>query len=415
MGERRSERRARSAAPKLADTSGKRSPLSQRSGDAEFDGDTAVARVLEAALRNRERVERATHGFHTWPAGLHPDAARDLLSLGTGPVLDPFCGGGTILIEAMLAGRDALGCDINPVANMVARARVAITDDAGRTALRGLCRRAADAGRLAGLQAAGRWEASGGGDVFLPSDLPPYLFEWYEPHVIAELHALRTAIGRDPLALAVYSSILVKVSRRESDTANRVVEGKRPIGTTSILFHKRAREYARQLEALEGLVPAGARARVHREDAREIRESGFGMVVTSPPYPGVYDYVPLQQLRLLWLGIDASAAVRAEIGSRRTFRTDRKDAIAEWREDTRRWVRACAKALVPGGRLVVIQGDGNVGGKRIDSLGPLDEAASAAGMGRVARVTVERWDEGLENVRAEHCVAFERRDAPVSS
>lgn len=394
--------------PAWAEPAGKRASLSQRSGDAEFDGDPAVASILESALRNRERVERATHGFHTWPAGLHPDAARELLTIAPGPVLDPFCGGGTILVEALLAGRDALGCDINPVANLVARARVAITDEAARTAMRSLCRKAADAGRQAGLQAAGRWEASGGEAVYLPPDLPPYLLEWYDHHVIAELDAIRTAIGRDPFCLAVFSSILIKVSRRESDTANRVAEGKRPIGTASTLFHKRAREYGRQLEALAAAVPEGVRARVHREDARELRESGIGLVVTSPPYPGVYDYVPLQQLRLLWLGIDASAAVRAEIGSRRSFRADRKDAIAEWRDDTRRWVKSCAKALIPGGRFVVVQGDGNVGGKRIDSLGPLDEAASAAGLVRVARVTVERWDEGLDNVRAEHCVAYQR-------
>lgn len=367
------------------------------------EGEPEAAAILEDALRNRERVERATHGFHTWPAGLHPDAARSLLILGTGPVLDPFCGGGTILVEALLAGRDALGCDINPVANLVARARTAITTEAERTALRSLSRKAAEAGRIAGIQA----ENSGG--HHLPSDLPPFILDWYDPHVVAELAAIRAAIGRDPLAIAVFSSILIKVSRRESDTANRVVNERRPVGTTSTLFHKRAREYARQLEALAAAVPEGARARVHREDARELRVDGFGLVITSPPYPGVYDYVPLQQLRLAWLGLDASAAVRAEIGSRRTFRADRKDATAAWREDTRRWVKACAKALVPGGKLVVVQGDGNVGGKLIDSLGPLDEAASAAELSRLARVSVERWDEGLDNVRGEHVLAYVKR------
>lgn len=409
MASRRSERRLAAGAPEWAGAGPLRQSLSQRSGDALREGDVDASAKLVSALRSRERVERATHGFHAYPAGLHPDAAAELISLGEGPVLDPFCGGGTLLVEALIAGRAALGCDINPVATLVARARTTRTNEAERTALRSLCRKAAEAARRSGQQN----HASGGRDhSMLQAPVPDVAWEWYDPWAIVEIDAIRHVIGKDPLARAVLSSILVKVSRRESETANRKIEGTRPPTTTATLFHKRAREFARQLEDLEtrvGDAPLEVRVRVHREDARELRERGeFGLVATSPPYPGVYDYLPLQQLRLAWLGLDAGAAMSAELGSRRAFRSDRTDAVAEWKADTAKWVRAAARALRPKGRMVVVIGDGLVAGRPVDSLGPLGEAARAEGMERVARATVERWDDGVERMRPEHAVLYER-------
>ncbi len=407
MAERRGKRKQRLAEEEasllgeIVVEGGKREAMSQRAGDAIRSGDNQTARLLEAALRHRGRVERATHGFHTYPAGLHPDAARDLVVLGGGAVLDPFCGGGTVLVEALLAGREALGLDISPVAGLVARARTAKTTEAERTALRSAARKITERAAKATVP---------------PPGIPDDLARWYEPHVLAELAAIHDGIGKDPLLRAVFSAIVVKASRRESDTSSARTDTKRPPGTTAILFHKKAREYARMLEELANAVPEGVRARVHREDARDLRErGGFGLVLTSPPYPGVYDYVAMQQLRHLWLGLDA-ASPRQEIGSRRQFRADRAAALAAWRADTTRWVRAVTRALDPGGRLVVVIGDGQVGGKRIDTWQATDEAALAAGLVRVARATVERWDEGVHAMRPEHAIAWEKpRDAAAEA
>ncbi len=407
MGERRSRRRERLAEEEAARLGmilptgdDRKQALGQRAGDARRSGDAELSRRLEAAMRHRERPARATHGFHTYPAGLHPDTARDLLELGDGPVLDPFCGGGTVLVESVLAGREALGLDISPIACLVARTRTARTDEAARTALRGLARRAAEAALHA--------PPLDGQDPRVPVGIG----DWYDPHALGELVVLRDAIGNDDLARAVFSAIVVKASRRESDTSNVRTEGTRPAGTTATLFHRKARELARMFESLEEAAPAGVRARVHREDARHFRtREPFGMALTSPPYPGVYDYVPMQQLRLAWMGADVDAALRAELGPRRAFRADRKRALAAWREDTRRWVRAVARALRDDGRMCVVIGDGNVMERPVDSLGPLDEAASAAGMARIACASVERWDAGVRAVRMEHAVLYERRGA----
>src|SRR3989304_6270267 len=68
-----------------------------------------------------------THGFHASPARMHPlTARRALVALGVKPgatVLDPFCGSGTVLVEAFRAGARAIGVDASPLAVEIAFAR----------------------------------------------------------------------------------------------------------------------------------------------------------------------------------------------------------------------------------------------------------------------------------------------------
>ena len=362
---------------------------------AALHGDRAEPDVADAAedeAADPSYAQPLTQGFHAYPASLDPRAAARLLSLGEGPVLDPFCGGGTVLVEALRLGRDALGLDVSPVACIVARARTTVTDEVARRALRVEARAAA--------------EAAMNPDFALDAQVPEAVRGWYEPHVARELVALKLHIGNDPLLRAVFSAILVKVSQRESETRPNRVELRRPPGTTATLFHRKARELARRLESLAAAVPEGARARVHREDARDFRRrERFGMVVTSPPYPGVYDYLSMQALRAAWL--DLPGDLHEELGSRRGFRADRGGALAAWEASTRRWLKSVARALAPGGKVVVVIGDGFGGGKLVPVLPSLLAAARELGLQRTGLVTVGRWDAGLRTVRPEHIVALE--------
>jgi hypothetical protein len=73
-----------------------------------------------------ENTTEFTHGIHPYPARLVPQVARKVLTLfgnGTPSVWDPFCGSGTVLLEAMTKGLPALGTDINPFACLLARAK----------------------------------------------------------------------------------------------------------------------------------------------------------------------------------------------------------------------------------------------------------------------------------------------------
>jgi site-specific DNA-methyltransferase (cytosine-N4-specific) len=67
-----------------------------------------------------------THCYHIYPAMMIPQVARRLIrTYGAGArlLLDPFCGSGTSLVEARLAGLNAIGIDLNPFATLLARAK----------------------------------------------------------------------------------------------------------------------------------------------------------------------------------------------------------------------------------------------------------------------------------------------------
>jgi len=81
-------------------------------------------------VRPADDVQARNHRLHAlcpYFAMFPPAFARESILAHTRPrdlVLDPFCGRGTALLEALLTGRRAIGCDINPVAYCVSAAKV---------------------------------------------------------------------------------------------------------------------------------------------------------------------------------------------------------------------------------------------------------------------------------------------------
>ena len=355
-------------------------------------GDEAMSTLLAEALVMDGAVERATHGFHTYPARMHPDAAAAVIAACPGPVHDPFCGGGTVLVEGLLAGRETTGTDLSPIAILVSGARTAASDLV--TPMRSAARKITEAARLR-----------------VGVDVPELADRWFQPHVAQELGRIRDGIAEadesiQPLLRALFSSIIIKCSFRKSDTQNRRETHHRAPGTTAILFHKKARELGRWLEAL----PEGPRPAVQLGDARrDTPAKDCGLVLTSPPYPGVYDYLPMQQLRAVWLDLELGPPSAAEVGSRRSFRAKgRKDALRQWREDTSLWIGQQSRCVAPGGKMVIVVGDGLVGDRMVDALGPTVEAFKSCGLNVVARASADRPDHARESVRIEHMIMAER-------
>lgn len=370
---------------------------SRSAGPAETDdirrhGDDDLSDTLARALEYSGREERETHGFHTYPAGMHPNCAQDIIAVCPGAVHDPFCGGGTVLVEGVLANRQTSGTDISPVALMVAQARTSPIEMA--TPLRSAARRVAEYAKQP-IEVAVPEEISG----------------WYEPHVAQEIGRMRDAILKadpavQPLLRTVLSSILIKTSFRESDTSNHRSPTQRPPGTTLTLFHKKARLLGRSLEMMPANLPV---AGIHRGDARITpAPHKVGLILTSPPYPGVYDYLPMQQLRFAWLDLKPGRDFTNEIGSRRDFRArGRGDALKVWQADTEKWIATQASMLDKGGRMVIVVGDGLVAGRMVDTLYPTVEAMEAAGMRIIARASADRPDHARGATRIEHLVMGE--------
>jgi len=73
-----------------------------------------------------EPIKSYTQGFHSYPAMMIPQVARRLIekySKAGDMLLDPFCGSGSVMVEARLARRYSWGIDLNPLAILIARVK----------------------------------------------------------------------------------------------------------------------------------------------------------------------------------------------------------------------------------------------------------------------------------------------------
>src|SRR6185312_7490576 len=149
----------------------------------------ALAHALEVPRSTGEEDDPArahVHGFHVYPARMHPvTAARlvEITSVAGTKVLDPFCGSGTVVVSAMLARRDAIGVDLNPLAVLLTSRKVAARDaayDERLLAAAAKVREHADARRT---KKAGALRRYGSEDVAA-----------FDPHVLLELDSIRDAI-----------------------------------------------------------------------------------------------------------------------------------------------------------------------------------------------------------------------------
>lgn len=365
-----------------------RRSLANLGGEIEVQGDEALGPLLREALTLPEGFdERAlTHGFHAWPARLHPHTARVLVKAAPpGAIADPFMGGGTTPLEARLAGRLAVGNDLNPVGLEVAWVR---TRCFGKKALDELREATRVAIKLATSLAEERRAP--------PSyrDRVAYAFD---PQALQEVWALGAVID-DYLKLhpeqeawrvlrAALSSILVKVSRLVSDSVAKVDRSKAAFTPRGRVFHwfkGRVVELSDQIVALSRALPEGSpEPMLTMGDARTPppRLPAIGAVVSSPPYPGIYDYVDHHRLRLLALGLPVAPMVDLEIGSRRESERSGLDVgLARYVSDLTRVLSGWTATLVPGGFVAFIIGDGQVGAKVTPVLPLLERAAKDSGL-----------------------------------
>src|SRR5581483_10779527 len=84
--------------------------------------DYAQGALIEGA-RDSNPVSGFTHNFYRYPARFSPAFVRAAIETFTAPgdtILDPYMGGGTSLVEALVLGRHAVGIDISQLAEFVA-------------------------------------------------------------------------------------------------------------------------------------------------------------------------------------------------------------------------------------------------------------------------------------------------------
>jgi SAM-dependent methyltransferase len=395
-----------------------RRAFSTIAGPVDLEGPAEEARVLGGLFDVEPALERAlTHGFHSYAGRLHPSIARGAVAQlcpAGGKVLDPFCGSGTVLVESMVAGRSAVGIDASPLATMIAKVRSRPLGEAERSSLvtgaRQIAEAAMEEARKRRRPEVPRW-AEGE-------------FKVFHPHVALELIVLRALIMQTPAGEPIgqalrlcLSSILVKFMKAGPEAPRDGADKRIGRGVPSRFFADRAAELARGLAELELATPPGTPLPdVRLGDARAYPHVGsrsIDLVLSSPPYAGVYDYGEHHAVRFRWLGLPTASLRERQLGERNK---GTGTAVSLWQEGRRRFLSEMGRVLRPDGAVVLVVGDGVVGDRPEDAAEAIAADAPAAGLTPVARASQPRptRDTRLraifgETPRREHLLLLRRK------
>lgn len=386
-----------------------------------WNDECSLGSALAAALGDAPDPEagmRHVHGFHSYPARMHPDTASKLVEALTREgqtVLDPFAGSGTVLVEARLLGREALGVDANPLAVMLAQMKLSgLYGDSERGLL------------LAAIEVVAEFADDRRRGKAGPSK--PYTQAQralFPPHVLLELDGLAKGITECcpkqfvPTLWLVLSALLTKVSGRKSDTSRVEVERRLASGFVIRFFKKKAIELVHRLVAYSERVPRrDLRVGVRLADARALpmNDARAHAVITSPPYPGVYDYVDHHRMRLDWLGLDAKYFETHEIGAHRHYAmASETDATERWRHEMGDCLREMRRVLALSGKAALLIADSVVARQAFYADRALLALAPECGLKLVgaASQTREHYHPASRSAfqsapRREHLLVFEK-------
>ena len=245
-------------------------------------------------------TQYATHGIHTYVAAMIPALARKLIDAYApdgGTVLDPFCGGGAVLVETIRSGRQAIGRDINPLAVLVSQAKTTHI--------------AAEEIRRSGAEVLTQAEEYAGPPLsFAKSDFVEF---WFKDYMLAPLTALRVAVDQiqDAALRKLFQALFSATVRSVSLTHRNEVRLRRMTPEQQETFNPDVfgvfNKYIALAEERIPDLPQGSRAMIERGDTRRLNlpDAAADTIVCSPPYGdernGV-NYTQFSKNMLYWLG-----------------------------------------------------------------------------------------------------------------
>jgi hypothetical protein len=249
---------------------------------------------------NGEETQHATHSMHPYVAAINPPLAASLISHyvpKSEVVLDPFCGGGGVLVEAILHGRRAIGCDVNPLAVLMTQAKTTHLPSS----------------RMLHLYMSLAEEAEKLAKRISTDDVPDVIRFWYRDDSLPPLKALRTVVCRieADAERRLFQTVLSATARDVMLTYRGEIRLRKLQGSDLERFQPNvfAAFKRRALSAIKSVseLPPGNRAEVFVMDCRKVtREQACHTVITSPPYGddknGV-GYFQFSRNMLFWVGV----------------------------------------------------------------------------------------------------------------
>lgn len=285
---------------RLFEVDEEQAPLASDNGSSYFNDPSFVSNKTQPV-----------HRWVPWIAGFSADFVGDVLDrylTGNGTVLDPFCGVGTTLVEAVLRGHNAVGFEINPYAVLACRTKV----NAYRIDGESLC------DEMLRFQTFYRERTY---TDYVPESTPPKGFKtrsvFYSPKVLRKVLILQDFIDtiEDPnlqdLFKLAFASTMVRYSNYsyEPSLGRRASAGKPdiddfPVGQTIL---DKLSEMAQDISWLQqSLADRHPNVQIINDSFFEYESyldpESIDLIVTSPPYLNNYHYNRNTRPHLYWLG-----------------------------------------------------------------------------------------------------------------
>jgi len=303
------------------------------------------------------------HRVHWFPGNFIPQIPAALIEILSSPgdlILDPFGGSGTTTLEAARLGRRSVYSDRISSCVFLTRAKLAAITRGLSPATRDRILEAITFDHMCVSDAAGL-NGEGGDEA---------LTLWYAPRTLAQLRYLWALIEREEeeqkliLELAFSDLLFACASTGGSQTGTGKVRRHHwgwvadNVLPKSFIEHDAISGFrVRLLQLTQPLQPPTYEPRVLQADARALPLDActVDLIVTSPPYIGVIDYVRANRLLYMWMGWPFEEDRAAEIGAR--YKRWRRSASEEYLREMADCWKEMQRVLRPGGRLAVVIGE----------------------------------------------------------
>ena len=294
-----------------------------------FADNSVTPRPLD--IQNKQ-VDKLTHYLFRYPAKFHPPVVRSLIQEYSKPderLLDPFCGSGSLLLEAAVARRHSVGADIDPVAVLVSSVKthcfnivklakscqdlLEVLEKHQRPEQEYISRQFDD------ISVAEYANVITDVSAWVP--MIPNLFHWFRRYVIIDLahirrhiktanvpethrkffdlcfaSIIRRASNADPIPI---SGLEVTSHMKRKDAEGRIIN-------PFVLFFKSVKDSLVAVTNFRNKLCVQSKTTVFRADAVHLRSHvklPIDTVITSPPYHSAVDYYRRHQLEMYWLGL----------------------------------------------------------------------------------------------------------------
>jgi len=296
--------------------------------------------VLRQLTQDRLNVsEKKRSNIFSWRGQFTPQFVEYLLeelAVGATTVADPFCGSGTVLLEAASRGIDAYGLELNPaayaMAKFVALSKLPLKERMELVHhveghIRTCCRDFGDQPL---------WDSS--------SD-----YRVKARHLLSFGRVLFDQCETKSETLLATVTLFETEGKRNGDLVPSVLSG-----------FERIRSHLNRLPHIENA------PKVYLCDARLAHtaiRAECDLIITSPPYINVFNYHQNHRAIVELLGFDILKVARSEIGSNRKNRQNRFRTVVQYAIEMERCLSSFSQILVDDGLLAIVLGrESNVRG-----------------------------------------------------